>query len=52
MRLHNFLRLSRIITHIPVQGSRGGPRGGGGGGPMGGDFGGGGYEMMVKKGCC
>ena len=49
MRLHNFLRLSRIITHTPVQGSRGGPRGGGGG-PMGGDFGGGGYEMMVRKG--
>ena len=43
------LRSSQIITHIAVQGSRGGPRGGGGG-PMGGDFGGGGYEMMVRKG--
>ena len=49
MRLPNLLRLSQIITHNPVQGSRGGPRGGGGG-PMGGDFGGGGYEMMVRKG--
>ena len=50
MRLLNLSRLSQIVTHIPVQGSRGGPRGGGGGGPMGGDFGGGGYEMMVRKG--